>query len=548
MLCAYPCSGTSIPGRAAVPYEPSTDPGTERWPTARASRSLPPSMSSRRQLIPGTDLSVRLAIALAFADASVVVLALPQIVIRLHTSISHVTWVITAYNLALIATTLLVLPVARRLATRQWLVAGLTLFGLASLGSGAAGSLTVLVVFRCLQGIGGAVLLCSSLPLFARPGRQGSELLHAWAAMAALGAGAGPAIGGVLTQAFDWRAIFFAQAPVAAAAALAALRGTSGATATEPARATSGAAPDARDAPVAPDAPDAPGVTDTPAATIDGRRPGRLSPALANAALLLLSAGLIGALFLSTVLLINVWQLTPLGAAGCLAVIPIATVITGELMRHRAPEVGGAAGAVVLAAGLLGLSALSHRELLPAVVMLALCGVGLGLAFPSLTRRALDTHGSPVARAARTVAAREGGLVLGLVLLTPILVNQLNAAPRHATPAITRAVITGPGSLLQKIQLGAGLIAADSHAPQSQLPDLGPAFSRVESGADPQTRSQFVALQAELQDLIERAVTDAFQTPLQICALLSLLALVPLATGWLVAGRAPEVPPPRPEG
>ena len=50
--------------------------------------------------------SVRVAIALAFADASVVVLALPQIVIRLHTSISHVSWVITAYNLALIAGTL----------------------------------------------------------------------------------------------------------------------------------------------------------------------------------------------------------------------------------------------------------------------------------------------------------------------------------------------------------------------------------------------------------------------------------------------------------
>jgi MFS family permease len=505
-------------------------------------------MSSRRQLIPGTDLSVRLAIALAFADASVAVLALPQIVTRLHTSISHVTWVITAYNLALIATTLLVLPVARRLASRRWLIAGLTLFGLASLGSGAADSLTVLVVFRCLQGIGGAVLLCSSLPLFARPGRQGSALLHAWAAMAALGAGAGPAIGGVLTQVFDWRAIFFAQAPVAAAAALAARRGTRGEGASEPAVVSPG--PSAVNAPAAavnvPAPADAPALADVPTpADASGRPARRLSPVLANTALLLVSAGLIGALFLSTVLLINVWQLTPLGAAAALVAIPVATVITGELMRDRAPEIGGAAGAVVLAAGLLGLSAISHRELAPAVVMLALCGVGLGLAFPALTRRALETHGSPVARAARTVAAREGGLVLGLVLLTPILVNQLNAAPRHAVPAITRTVITGPGSFLQKIQLGAGLIAADSHAPQSQLPDLGPAFSRVESGADPQTRAQFVALQAELQDLIERAVTDAFQTPLEICALLSLLALLPLAAGWLSTGRVPGAQPAR---
>jgi MFS family permease len=463
------------------------------------------------------ELSVRLAIALAFADASVAVLALPQIVVRLHTSISHVTWVITAYNLALIATTLLVLPVAVRLARREWLVGGLLLFGLASLGSGAAGTLTVLVLFRCLQGIGGAVLLCSSLPLFARGTGRDGAVLHAWAATAAFGAGAGPAIGGLLTQVFDWRAIFFAQAPVAAAAAVAALR--------------------ARRLPA--DVAAAPVDTDPPATAPP--TPRRLGPALANAALLLLSAGLIGALFLSTVLLINVWQLSPLGAAGVLLVIPLATVVSGELMRARPPEIGGAAGAVVLALGLLGLSALSHRELLGAVIMLGLCGVGLGLAFPALTRRALDTPGSAVARAARTVAAREGGLVLGLVLLTPILVGQLNAAPRHAVPAITRTIISGPGSFLEKVRLGAGLIAANAHAAQSQLPNLTPAFAGVEAGADPGTRAQFVALQAQVQDLVQRAVTDSFQTPLEICALLSLLALIPLAVSWL-SGRPPRPP------
>lgn len=455
------------------------------------------------------ELSVRVAIALAFADASVAVLALPQIVVRLHTSISHVTWVITAYNLALIATTLLVLPVAGRLARREWLVGGLALFGLASLGSGAAGDLTALVVFRCLQGVGGAVLLCSSLPMFARGLRREGSALHSWATTAAFGAGAGPAIGGLLTQMFDWRAIFFAQAPVAAAAALAALRARH----RVPASAASTAAEQAEPAP--------------PSAR------GGLSAPLANTALLLISAGLIGALFLSTVLLINVWQVSPLGAAAILLVIPLAAVISGELIRERRPEIGGAAGAVMLAAGLLGLSSLSHRELLPAVFMLGLCGVGLGLAFPSLTHRALDTHGTLVARAARTVAAREGGLVLGLVLLTPILVGQLNTAPRRAVPAITRTIISGPGSLVDKVRLGAGLIAADAHAPQSQLPDLTPAFTAVETGADPGTRAQFVALQARVQDLIERAVTDAFTTPLEICALLSLAALIPVGAGWL---------------
>jgi len=60
------------------------------------------------------DLSVRLAVGLAFADASIVVLALPQIVGQLHTSISHVTWVIMAYNLALIAGVAAFLLMSRR--------------------------------------------------------------------------------------------------------------------------------------------------------------------------------------------------------------------------------------------------------------------------------------------------------------------------------------------------------------------------------------------------------------------------------------------------
>jgi MFS family permease len=482
-------------------------------------------MPLKRTSLHGTEISVRLAIALAFADASVAVLALPQIVIRLHTSISHVTWVITAYNLALILSTVAILPVASQLAGRRWLVAGLALFGIASLGSGAAGSLAMLVVFRCLQGVGGAILLCASLPLFAAGGRRGGALLHAWAATAAFGAGAGPAIGGVLTQVFDWRAIFFAQAPVAAAAALAALRARSSPRAdagTGPAGATASGADDAADAATA-------GAD-------------RLHPALANATLLMLSAGLIGALFLSTVLLINVWLLTPLGAAAVLLVIPLATMLSGELMRSRSAELGGLAGAVVLAAGLYGLSTVTHRELALVVVMLGLCGLGLGLAFPALTRRALATAGAPVARAARTVAAREGGLVLGLVLLTPILVGQLNAAPRRATPDITKAVLFGPGSILQKVQLGAGLVDAEKHAPQSQLPDLTPAFARVEAGADPQTRTEFAALHANLQAQIERAVTDSFHRPLRICALLSLLALVPLALGRGLAATRRSAP------
>src|SRR5437588_11439348 len=94
------------------------------------------------------NLWVRLAVALAFADASIVGLALPQIVDRLHSSISHVTWVIMAYNLALIAGCAAVLPIARRVASTRALVIGLTVFGLASIGCGAADTLGALIPLR----------------------------------------------------------------------------------------------------------------------------------------------------------------------------------------------------------------------------------------------------------------------------------------------------------------------------------------------------------------------------------------------------------------
>ncbi len=89
--------------------------------------------------------TVRLAVGLAFADASIVVLALPEIVSRLHTSLSHVPWVITAYNLALIVSAAAVIPFARRLDSTRALIAGLVLFGLASIGCGAANSMSALV-------------------------------------------------------------------------------------------------------------------------------------------------------------------------------------------------------------------------------------------------------------------------------------------------------------------------------------------------------------------------------------------------------------------
>lgn len=451
------------------------------------------------------NLWVRVAVALAFADASIVVIALPQIVERLHTSISHSTWVIMAYNLALIVTSLAILPFARRLAWRPVLVGGLALFAAASLGCGAASSLSALIPLRCAQGIGGALVLCASLPLFWHSARPGDSPLYGWSAAAAIGAALGPAAGGVLTQVFDWRSIFLAQAPLAAIAAVAVLMAR----------------------------PRKHGADETPTS------PQRftLGPLAANLALTVLSAALIGALFLVVVEVINAWLLKPIVAAAIVSTVPVATAIAERAVRGRSPTLLAGAGAVLLALGLAGLALASYRELGVVIIALALCGGGLGLAYPGLTTAALQGAGPVGGRAAKTVAARDAGIVLGLLLLTPVFVSDLNAAPAKATAPVVEALGASGLPLSLEFQLGAALQKAVGSAPESSPPDIAPAFAQVAAKASAPDRARLAVLERRVETIVQDAVTNPFRRALQYAAILALVVLPLLAARIWYARR-----------
>ena len=158
---------------------------------------------------------VAVAAGLALADASIVALALPPILTEMHTTISGVAAIIGVYALVLAVA---IWP-ASRLRVGPW---GFALFAIGSLGCGVAGSLPLLLFFRALSAVGGAAALISAFALLdAGESRSGRRL---WLGAALIGTAAGPAIGGALTEVFDWRAIFLIQVPLAAAAALACLR------------------------------------------------------------------------------------------------------------------------------------------------------------------------------------------------------------------------------------------------------------------------------------------------------------------------------------
>jgi hypothetical protein len=208
----------------------------------------------------------------------------------------------------------------------------------------------------------------------------------------------------------------------------------------------------------------------------------------------------------------------------------------------------GAVGSAVVVAGLTGLSLATHRELGLVIATLALVGTGLGLAFPGLTTAALRTGGPAAARAAKTVAARDAGIVLGLVVLTPIFVNQLGKAPDHALPLATRAVLTAPIPADLKLSLAPGLVAAYKNAPQSELPDFGPTFARASARATPSQRAALRDLHNQLDLIVQRAVTSAFKVPLRYGAIFTLLVLVLLGLRLLYVKRtgpvgAPAQPP-----
>ena len=164
--------------------------------------------------------AVGASVAVAFADSSIVVLALPELYTDFHASLVGVSWVITSYNLVVVVAAFALVPLVRRVHVRVVTRVGLALFTIGSIGCAAAWGLTDLIAFRCVQGLGGALVLAGALPMLG--GLLGSPAGGArlWTATGTFGAALGPALGGVLTQLADWRAIFAVQAPIAAVPSL----------------------------------------------------------------------------------------------------------------------------------------------------------------------------------------------------------------------------------------------------------------------------------------------------------------------------------------
>jgi EmrB/QacA subfamily drug resistance transporter len=170
--------------------------------------------------------SLSLAMLLSSLDTSIANVALPTLVRSFSASFQEVQWVVLSY---LLAVTTLIVSVGRLgdlVGRRRLLLAGIFLFTAASVLSGLAPPLRLLIAARAVQGLGGAVMMALTMALAgeAVPKARLGSALGLLGTMSAVGTALGPSLGGVLIAGLGWRAIFLVNVPLGILALLLAQR------------------------------------------------------------------------------------------------------------------------------------------------------------------------------------------------------------------------------------------------------------------------------------------------------------------------------------
>jgi EmrB/QacA subfamily drug resistance transporter len=168
----------------------------------------------------GNPWAVLLVVSLGFfmtlLDLTIVNIAIPNLITKLHASLDDVLWVINAYALVLAVLVITAGRLGDLIGPRVMFSSGVAVFTAASAACGLAPSPGWLIGFRAVQGLGAAMLMPQTLTIITNtfpPERRGAAF-GVWGAVAGVATVAGPTLGGLLVTAFDWRWIFFVNLPI----------------------------------------------------------------------------------------------------------------------------------------------------------------------------------------------------------------------------------------------------------------------------------------------------------------------------------------------
>jgi EmrB/QacA subfamily drug resistance transporter len=437
-------------------------------------------------------------------DNTILNVALPTLVRKLHATSSELEWVVDSYALVFAGLLLVGGSLADRFGRRRFFLIGLTVFVGGSIGAAFSGSVDLLIAWRAVMGAGAALTIPASLSIINdvfRDPAQRARAIGAWAATIGLGIAIGPIAGGLLLAKFWWGSIFLLNVPIAIGAFAGAVL----------------LVPDSKNPAV--DRPDPGGAVLSIAAlglllwaiiegpTEDWTSASVVAVAAAGVAVLgafiaweahsshpMLSLaffrnrgfsvaaaseslgifGLLGALFLQTQFLQFVLGYSPLDAG--LRILPTAAMIciSAPLSPIIARRVGikftVAGSLAAIAGGLWQISAASTVTTTYADVVtgLLLIGVGAGLLLPTATNSVVGSvppGDSGIGSAVNTTALQVGGAlgvaVIGSAMLTRYQ-NHITAAltGRHIPIAATHTIIGSLGGALAVANRAGGATGA----------------------------------------------------------------------------------------
>src|SRR5690242_17786326 len=164
--------------------------------------------------------------SMAFIDGTVVNVALPALQASFHATVVDVQWVVEAYGLFLSALILVGGALGDSLGRRKMFLLGVAGFAVASVGCGFSSSITSLIIWRCVQGVGAAFLVPGSLAIISASFDEKSrgQAIGTWSGFTAITTAFGPVLGGWLIEHVSWHWVFFINVPLAAAVIAFAMR------------------------------------------------------------------------------------------------------------------------------------------------------------------------------------------------------------------------------------------------------------------------------------------------------------------------------------